>query len=121
MSRGAARGADCLVKLILDANHVYKTSSPVFERAPKVLLIAPPVILPEIDDGPLGRMIHDGHRQSLLFAPEYARVAQAHRIDFLDAAQYAVADPADCVHIGAASHLALGEAAAAKVREMFAE
>ena len=38
-----------------------------------------------------------------------------------DAAQYAVADPADCVHIGAASHLALGEAAAAKVREMFAE
>ena len=118
---GAARGADCLVKLILDANHVYKTSSPVFERAPKVLLIAPPVILPEIDDGPLGRMIHDGHRQSLLFAPEYARVAQAHRIDFLDAAQYAVAGPADCVHIGAASHLALGEAAAAKVREMFAE
>ena len=101
---GAARGADCLVKLILDANNVYKTSSPVFERAPKVLLIAPPVILPEIDDGPLGRMIHDGHH-----------------IDFLDAAQYAVADPADCVHIGAASHLALGEAAAAKVREMFAE
>lgn len=59
------------------------------------------MILPEIDDGPLGRMIYDGHRQSLLFAPEYARVAQAHRIDFLDAAQYAVADPADCVHIGA--------------------
>ena len=118
---GAARGADCLVKLILDANHVYKTSSPVFEHEPRVLLIAPPVILPEIDDGPLGRMIHDGHRQSLLFAPEYTRVAAAHRIDFLDAAQYAVADPADCVHIGAASHLALGEAVAAKVRAMFAE
>ena len=49
------------------------------------------------------------------------RVAQAHRIACLAAAQYAVADPADCVHIGAASHLALGEAAAAKVREMFAE
>ena len=107
-------------RVIVEMNGMWDLDAAI-ERTPKVLLIAPPVILPEIADGPLGRMIHDGHRQSLLFAPEYARVAQAHRIDFLDAAQYAVADPADCVHIGAASHLALGEAAAAKVREMFAE
>ena len=93
---GAARGIECLVKYILDANHIYAGSSPVFEQAPKVLLIAPPHIHPDIGRGALGPVLRGGYEQSLLFAQAYEKAAQTHHTAFLDASQYAHPSSANC-------------------------
>ena len=101
-SYGAARGADCLVKLILEhEDRVPRPPRRSLSARRRCCSSRQPVILPEIDDSPLA-----GSRWSpavTLFAPEYARIAQARRIDFLDAARSPWPIPADCIRIGATS------------------
>ena len=73
-----------------------------------------------MDDRPVPSSLKGRHETSLLFGREYARVAAALEVDFLDAALYAHASARDGVHMDAASHQRLGEAMAQKIREMLA-
>lgn len=117
---GSARGAEQLVKALKNADIVYGGSSPVFRGQPRILLAAPIAVDRCVDDRPVPSSLKGRHETSLLFGREYARVAAALEVDFLDAALYAHASARDGVHMDAASHQRLGEAMAQKIREMLA-
>lgn len=93
---------------------------PLYGKEPKVLLVSPAYIHPDYRKNHFIYEIYgeNAHERSKLLAPEYKLVAERYGADFLDAAQYAEADPLDGIHLDAASHRKLAEAVAEKVREM---
>ena len=113
MGRGIAR----LVEMI---QHYPKTGRAA--RAPKILLIAPPEIVPSDPGGRVGvyaKFRGDiGGALSKAFPKVYARVAREKECFFLDGQQYAVPGPADGVHITPESHIHLGCAVADYVRNV---
>ena len=114
----AASGADELVRMILNANSIYRGSQPVFPKNAKVLLIAPPLIAPEINPD---SSLAGGVEESKRFSKLYENVAKARGVYYLDSALYTEPSLADCVHITAESHARLGQAIAEKIKEIFSE
>jgi lysophospholipase L1-like esterase len=107
-----AEGVATLARLILDSDAGLEA------KPPKLLLIAPPAI------GDLSRMI-DGEEKfagaetkSRRLPELYRRHAKALRCGFLNAQEFSQPSPADGVHLDAASHLTLGHAIAAAVRNL---
>lgn len=117
----AATGADELVRMLLNADGIYRVSQPIFPKGPKVLLIAPPLVAPEITELFPNSTLVRGGEESPRFSQLYANVAKARGVHFLDSALYTEPSLADCVHITAESHARLGEAIAAKIKEIFSE
>ena len=117
----AATGADELVRMLLNANGIYRTSQPIFPNGPKVLLVAPPLIAPEITTLFPDSSLAGGAEESKHFARRYANVAKNRGVHFLDSALYTEPSLKDCVHITAESHARLGEAIAQKIKEIFSE
>lgn len=90
-------------------------------QPPKVLVLAPPEIVPS---DPAGRVdvypkfnCEQGRRLSLLFPQVYEQIARQRGCWYLNAAEYAKPGPADGVHLDAESHIRLGKAVAAYIRE----
>jgi lysophospholipase L1-like esterase len=83
--------------------------------APQVLLVAP---------APLGRltwlseMFEGGSEKSRRFAAEYDRVAKAFGVPFLDAGSIIASSDDDGIHLDAAAHARLGNAIAARARDL---
>ena len=105
-----AMSAATLVKAIQSSPY-----GPEFGTAPKVLLIAPPVIK---DPDIMGMFSERSVDISKQFATEYRAQAELVGCDFLDASLFAEPDPRDGVHITIESHTKLGKAIAEKIREM---
>lgn len=91
--------------------------APLHGSDPKVLIMSPALVDPSYRDFPLFRQIFgkDADVRSRELAEQYREVAQQHGADFLDAAQYAEADPADGIHIDKASHARLAAAVAVRI------
>lgn len=91
-------------------------------RAPELLLIAPPFITPSLPDGrtEVFALFHgrEGEGMSRRFPEIYRLAAEKTGSFFLNAQECTVPDPRDGVHIDAPSHIRLGKAVAAKVREI---
>ena len=82
---------------------------------PKVLLMAPPVVVGLTDfDGMFAGAIEKSKR----FAHYYAIWAENYHVELLDAGSVIVSSPIDGIHIDAPEHGKLGRAVAAKVREI---
>lgn len=115
---GYSRGVSELVHRILNAGVFYKDSSKVFRDVPRVLLVSPIRLHPEIDR----IMPESGYRgkypESCRFAEFTRQVAESYSIPWLDAAQYALPSDADGVHMLPEGHQALGKALAQKLREL---
>lgn len=117
---GSANGIDTLLYQILNANVIYPGSCPVFPGVPKVLLIAPPLILPEIDEAmPDSRFTGRAH-YSREFSRLYRQVAEKYGVAFLDAAQFVRPSEVDCLHLDESGHAVLGAAIARAIEEIFA-
>lgn len=90
-------------------------------QPPKVMIIAPAEIRPSSPEGRV--LVYDkfrreiGRELSLKFPEVYAKVAQEKGCYFLNAQDYAVPGPADGVHFDADSHVRLGHAVAAFIKE----
>ena len=82
---------------------------------PKVLLMAPPVVVGLTD---LDGMFAGAIEKSKQFAHYYAIWAANNHVGFLDAGSVIVSSPTDGIHIDAPEHAKLGKAVAAKVREI---
>ncbi len=97
--------------------------APLHGSDPKVLIVSPALVSPAYKNNHFFREIfgEDADERSKLLAPEYQAVAEKFGAAFLDAAQYAEADPADGIHMDVPSHRRLAEAIAEKIREMFPE
>jgi lysophospholipase L1-like esterase len=104
-----AKGAGVLVKI------VQKSEAGFDGNPPKVLLMAPPPIAKLTDFAP----VFEGAKpKSDLFSQEYARVAQEIGCALLDTADVIVSSDIDGIHLDIDEHRKLGEAVAARVRQL---
>ncbi|MBI4790875.1 MAG: SGNH/GDSL hydrolase family protein [Chloroflexi bacterium] len=87
-------------------------------RAPQVLLMSPPVV-GKLSD--YAEMFDDAQAKSAMFAKYYAQVARQYGCHFLDTAQIVVSSDLDGIHWEASEHRKLGQAVAARVKELFRE
>lgn len=118
---GSARGAEELVKAILEPQTICPGAKTVFSGEPKVLLVSTPLSHPDIGKVRPGTAIAENAPELYKYADLYSRIAEKYGIDFLDAKLYAECSPVDCVHMTGESHQRLGEAIAQKLRRMFEE
>ena len=111
---GSADGMERLIELVLTANERYRLSSPVFPAmtAAKnpILLISPIRLRAHVGDR--GDDISESARLSGL----YRRIAEKHRLHFLDASLYAEPSDVDGVHLAVEGHRSLGRAIAETIR-----
>ncbi len=106
-----ARGVEALVKDI-------KAMKPGRgETTPEILIICPPVILPE----PPGfhHMFDGGHETSKNLPAEYRRIADLQEVHFLDANDHITSSPKDGIHFEVEEHTKLGKAIAQMVQKIF--
>jgi len=83
--------------------------------APHVLLMAPPAVARLTD---YAEMFEDAQAKSTKFAEHYARVARRYGCHFLDTSKVIVSSDLDGIHFEADQHRKLGQAVAARVREI---
>ncbi len=115
-------GAEELVRLVQNCDHMFKKLDPIFPHGARVLLVAPMPYHPSIDEmNPMDAMACGRYAQSTLFGAVYANVAKKKGVDFLDAGAVVESSPIDGVHLEAAAHRALGRAMAEKIREILEE
>jgi lysophospholipase L1-like esterase len=110
----SALGAGVLVEM------VQKSTAGPDGRAPKVLLLAPPPVLPiEATDQPAFLDILAGAQtRSQHFAACFRYVAEQRQCGFFDTATVIQSSPRDGVHLEPEAHAALGNALAAQVRRI---
>lgn len=104
-----AEGAGVLVRT------VQKSEAGPAGGAPKVLLIAPPPIARLTE---FAEMFEGSEEKSRRFGEHYRRVAEECGCPFLDAGQVIVSSALDGIHFEAEEHRKLGEAVAARVKEL---
>ena len=110
-----AIGASHLIDLVNTLNGGVGTTY----KNPKVLLICPPPLNPEIEKGPVfGEMFKGGVEKSQKLAELYEAVAKMGGAEFLNAGSVISTDGVDGLHLTAESERKLGVAVAAKVKEM---
>jgi lysophospholipase L1-like esterase len=110
-----ALGAAHLIELVNTLNGGVGTSY----KNPKVLLICPPPLNPEIEKGPVfGQMFKGGVEKSQQLPELYEAVAKMGGADFLNAGSVVSTDGVDGLHLTAESERKLGAAVAAKVKEI---
>lgn len=88
-------------------------------KAPKLLLVSPTAICDNIEKTRMYGM-YDYHSRelSLALGRIYKGVADEFGCEFFDAAGVSVASELDAIHLDAQNHHALGEALAAKIKEI---
>jgi lysophospholipase L1-like esterase len=108
---GAARLIDLVNTLNGGVGTAYKN--------PKVLLICPAPLSPEIEKGPVfAEMFKGGLEKSRQLPELYEAVAKMGGAEFLNAGSVVSTDGVDGLHLTAESERKLGVAVAAKVKEM---
>ena len=118
---GSWKGLDELLRLLDHADACFPLPGGVsnFPQGLKVLVISPIPVHSRISDLRPESSFRNRYEESLKFAGYYEKAAKAHQAYFLNAADYASPSLTDCVHMDPESHLALGRAAAKKIREIF--
>jgi lysophospholipase L1-like esterase len=106
----AQHGMRRLVRIV--RGHAYPLAAP----APRILLVAPPVIS-ETENAEFAQMFARGNEASAGLAPLYAALAEQEGCGFFDAGSVARPTPLDGVHLDAANTRAVGEALASIVRK----
>ncbi len=91
------------------------------EVPPQILILAPVEVRPSSPEGRTSVFAQFrceiGQQLSLLFPAVYEQVAKEKGCYFLNAQEFAQPGPADGVHLDADSHISLGKAVAAFIRE----
>ena len=104
-----ASGAGVLVDI------VQKSVTGPDDKAPQVLLLAPPSVARLTD---FSEMFEGARKKSRKFAAHYRRVAQERECAFLDTAQVIASSNLDGIHLEPEEHTKLGRAVAEQVREI---
>ncbi len=107
-----ATSAGVLVQIVL------KSMAGPQNGAPQVLLVAPPVV-GQLSD--YAEMFEDAQTKSKKFGKYYAQVAEEYGCHFLDTAPIVRSSDVDGIHWEVSEHRKLGQAVAARVREIFSD
>lgn len=106
-----AQGAGVLVQI------VQKSETGPNGEAPKVLLLAPPPT-EELDGTEFAEMFKGAEEKSKNLSDEFRRVAEELGCEFLDTADVIVSSKLDAIHLDAGEQRKLGQAVAARVRDI---
>lgn len=117
----SARELRALVARLLDPDRSFSSITPIFRTAPRVLIVCPGPLHPDIFRINPTSLLREHYEKSLLMAPTQQAVASELGVHFLDAAPWAVPSDVDGIHLTTQSHLALGKAVAEKVRDIFSQ
>ena len=110
---GSAAGMERLIELVLTANQRFSLSSPVFPaEGASVLLISPILLKSHVGDR------NNDVEESAKLSSLYQRIANAHRLHFMDAAQYTGPSDLDGVHLSIDGHNRLGSAIADTIKRI---
>ncbi|MDO4487683.1 MAG: GDSL-type esterase/lipase family protein [Eubacteriales bacterium] len=106
-----------IARVAKNADSIINVKTPVYPNGPKVLLMAPPNLNVNYDEqtGQIGK-----YEDSLKFPEVCERVAKDLGLYYMDASKYAEVGTIDC-HMTEKGHRQLGEAVAARVKEIFEE
>jgi lysophospholipase L1-like esterase len=104
-----AEGADVLVQI------VQKSNVGMMNGAPQVLLLAPP---PVVKLTAFSELFEGAEAKSHKFAEHYRRVANELGCHFVDTSSVIVSSNLDGIHWEQSEHAKLGQAIAAKVKEI---
>ena len=110
-----ARGAMALIRAV--RAFAWTDAAP----CPRILLMAPIKIKPQIADVYMTDFDEHSVEASEHFGEYYAHVAKQFGCDFLNAADFAEPGDIDYLHMMPESHESLGHAVAAKLQEMLGE
>lgn len=85
---------------------------------PKIILIVPPAILPELEGTPFDHRIdHTSVEKSLALAPLYEQIAEKYGCLFLDLTHGMDISPVDCVHLTEEGHKQLADLILPMIKE----
>ncbi len=101
-----------IVRLIKNANYIYRTKSPVFPNGAKILLVSP---LPYGEKTPLSDEIK---AESRLFNMVYRRVAENMEVEFLDPSGEVSPSDIDGIHFSPEGHRIMSTLIYNKLMEM---
>lgn len=125
-ARAAARGISALISQIQAITTRVPSDwalSVVVEnrrpKAPKILVISPILVHPDIETINPRTTFAGSHEKSLQFAADFRQIAENSGVYFLDAAQFASPSDADGIHMTAEGHAALADAVAEAVQNIF--
>lgn len=115
---GYYKGLTQIVNRVLHARSSYFDSCEIYTGEPKLLLVSPITLHPDLDtinpdNGLVGR-----YEESCRLARFTAQVAAEQNVPWVDAALCAEASALDGIHMTAESHRALGTMLAAKIKTM---
>lgn len=114
----AANGIEALISDVKNATARFDSYSPIWEKEPKILVILPTPIGPDIQKVNPTSDLRYAYERSLQLGPEIRRMAELYNVEWLDAAEFTGPSETDAVHFTPEGHHALGLAIADKVREM---
>jgi lysophospholipase L1-like esterase len=106
-------GAGVLARMILNSD-----AGPD-NRAPKLLLVCPPLIADLTHLPDVAARIPDGPARSAQLPRLYSALTSTLGCAYLNSQEAAITSPTDGVHLDASEHIKLGKTMAAKVRELF--
>ena len=115
---GMYKGLRMVVRRILNAEAFYPGVEKVFRNGPKLLLVSPILMDPEVAVKRPEIHLSGGYPDICKFSAYTHRLAEEMGVAWMDAAEFAHPDPQDCLHMDAQNHLALGKAIADKVRAL---
>ncbi|MBQ0072151.1 MAG: hypothetical protein KBS81_09925 [Spirochaetales bacterium] len=114
------RGLEELIRLLQNADAVFRCTVPVFPNGTKILVLGTPPLHPSIQNAsPFDTPFHGKYEDSLLLAEGDRRIAKKKGVAFLDATPYVEATELDYVHFTPESHVRLGLAVSEKLKELF--
>ncbi|MCF0138077.1 MAG: lipase [Oscillospiraceae bacterium] len=114
----SARGIETLLMMTKNANARFSMVSPVFPGKAEILLISPILVGDNYENYEEREVSPNGREESKRFASLYRAAAERCGAHFLDAAELAEPSPEDCEHLTVEGHRVLGEAVAAKIKEI---
>lgn len=113
---GYYRGLSQIARRILGAEEFYHDSSPMYKEKPKLLLVSPVIMHPNIGKIRPELNLGDKYEEACKFAAYTKQLAEELNVPWMDAAEYASASEADGLHLTPEGHTALGKAFAEKIR-----
>lgn len=119
-ARGSSKGIEAIINLALSLDTIFSgmDQGGIFNAVPKILVIFPISLHPEINTRSPPSSMASKYGESLKFRDFYQPVCEKKHVNSLDGALFATASPVDCTHMDAEGHRALGMAVLVKVKEL---
>lgn len=111
-------GIDELIRIIQNANSIYRVPSPIFYKTPKILVIVPPFINENIDIKNPYNSVYGKAALMKRLPKIYRNVCKERKVFFMDSNDYIETSLIDCIHIDEKNNKILANEIYKKIKEI---